>query len=132
VQRTLFGEPRQAVECELQELMPLVLEPVSGAAAHALWSEWVDRYHYLGFATPVGAQLRYVVRARSGEELACLQFSAAAWRLAAPDLWVGWSDSARQANLPRVVQQSRFLILPWVTVPCLASHLLACSGCGTR
>ena len=124
VERTLFGAPGVAVECALGELLPLVLEAVGGAA-HVLWSELVDRYHYLGFATPFGAQLRYLVRSRTGQELACVQFSAAAWRLAARDRWIGWSEQARLVHLPRVVQQSRFLILPWVRVPHLASHILA-------
>jgi hypothetical protein len=109
----------------LHELKPLALQRVSGAREHALWSELVDRYHYLGFATPFGGQLRYWVRSHAGQELACLQFSAGAWRLAARDRWIGWSDAARLHNLPRVVQQSRFLILPWVKVAHLASHLLA-------
>jgi len=125
IQRTLFGEPRRTLKCALSDLLPLAFERVQGSNAHALWSELVDRYHYLGFATPWGAQLRYLVRSHTGEELACVQFSAPAWRLAARDRWIGWSEAVRRSHLARIVQQSRFLILPWVQVASLASHILA-------
>ena len=76
---------------------------------------------------PFGAQLRYFVRSQQppGAVLACLLFSIAAWKMAPRDAYIGWSQTARQANLPSVVNHSRFLILPWVRVPNLASHILS-------
>jgi len=80
----------------------------------ALWTELVERYHYLGYRVPVGAQLRYLVRsARTGEAvLACLQWSSPAWKMAVRDRWIGWSAAERARNLPYIVNNSRFLILP--------------------
>jgi hypothetical protein len=93
----------------------------------ALWTELVERYHYLGYRVPVGAQLRYLVRsARTGEAvLACLQWSSPAWKMAVRDRWIGWSAAERARNLPYIVNNSRFLILPWVRVKGLASKILA-------
>jgi len=71
-----------------------------------------------------GAQMRYALRSRTGEWLGGLAFSAAVWRVAARDRWIGWSDEARREHLPRVIANSRFLLLPWLHVPHLASHVL--------
>jgi hypothetical protein len=124
IARTTAGEPRPELSCALSELRPLSFELVRSQRG-PLWRELIDRYHYLGFATALGAQLRYLVRSRDGELLACLQFSSAAWRMGPRDRWIGWSNPTRVINLPEVVQQSRFLILPWVRVSHLASHILA-------
>jgi hypothetical protein len=129
---TAAGEMRTVLRATLREIAPVRLELVEGAPAHALWREFVGRYHYLGHATPFGAQLRYLVRSdRAGTPvLGCLQYSSAAWRLAARDRWIGWNDRQRQQNLTAVVQQSRFLLLPWIHVAHLASHVLALSARG--
>lgn len=124
---TLFGAPQKPIEGRLGELRPVDLVLVEQASDRALWRELVGRYHYLGFTTPYGAYLRYLLYAANGRMLGCLQYSSAAWRLAVRDRWIGWSDRRRAEHLSRVVQQSRFLILPWVRVPHLASHLLALS-----
>ena len=86
---------------------------------------WLDRYHYLGHKNLPGAQLRYFVHARDGLPLALLGFRAAAWKTALRDRFVGWTPAACERNLPLVVNHARFLILPWIRVPHLASHLLA-------
>ena len=90
-----------------------------------LWNEDIARYHYLGYTTLVGAQMRYAVHARDGTALAMLGFSTAAWKLAPRDRFIGWSRHTRQRNLPRVVDNPRFLILPWIHIPNLGSHILA-------
>ncbi len=97
------------------------------SADSALRLELVRRYHYLGCRVPVGAQLRYLVRSeRTGEAaLAGLQGTSAAWRMAARDRWIGWSDAERARNLGFIVNNSRFLILPWVQVKGLAGKILA-------
>ena len=84
----------------------------------------MERYHYLGSGPLCGAQLRYLIRSGKGQWLGGLAFSASAWRVKARDGWIGWSDRARKENLPKVVSNSRFLILPWVKVQNLASHVL--------
>jgi hypothetical protein len=118
------------IECGLRELMPIELLPVGGADSKTarLWNEFMDRYHYLGSGPLCGAQLRYVIRSASHQWLGALAFSAAAWRVKARDQWIGWSDQARKTHLQKVISNSRFLILPWVKVPHLASHVLAQSA----
>ena len=90
-----------------------------------LWNEYIQRYHYLGYRPLPGAQLRYFVHAADGLLLALLGFGAAAWKTAPRDRFIGWDPATRQRNLPLVVNHARYLILPWIRLPCLASHLLA-------
>jgi len=127
VPRTAQGEPRAEIEGGVADVAPVVLEPVVEAAGRRLFRELVGRYHYLGHAVPYGAQLRYLVYGSqpAAEVLGCLQFSSAAWRIAARDRWIGWDDATRRRNLARVVSNSRFLILPWVRVQNLASTILS-------
>lgn len=130
VPHTESGQPQVPLVAELGEVTPVEMELVEGVTAHALWRELVGRYHYLGHATPFGAQLRYFVRVQRPRSaiVGCLQYSSAAWRLRVREQWIGWETHRRVENLPAVVQQSRFLILPWVRVRHLASHVLALSA----
>jgi hypothetical protein len=119
----------QPIQGGLSSLGEVELVRVSGAKAEmsALWNELLDRYHYLGSGPLVGAQLRYLIRTERGY-VGALAFSASAWHVAARDQWIGWSEAARRAHLPRVVCNSRFLILPWVQVKNLASKVLSVSA----
>lgn len=110
----------------LRELGPLDLEVVEGPEAQLQWREWVDRYHYLGCKVPFGASLRYFITLRrpEGQRLGCIQLSSPAWQMASRDRWIGWDAATRVKNLQRIVQNSRFLILPWVNIPHLASASL--------
>ena len=123
------GEAGKPIEGSLQAIAPVRLQAVSGGGERALWRELLARYHYLGHAVPYGAHLRYFVKAARPEAaiVGCLQYSSPAWRMQARDDWIGWGEGARRRNLQRVVNQSRFLILPWVRVSNLASHVLALS-----
>lgn len=127
--RSAQGAPAPAVVGSVRELLPLVLEvvPPGRHGPSRLWRELIGRYHYLGDRVPVGATLRYLVRAapRPDQVLACLGWTSAAWKIAVRDRWIGWSEAQRRQALPYLVNNSRFLILPWVHVPELASHLLA-------
>jgi hypothetical protein len=109
----------------LADYQPLRLQLIEDLAGRRLFQQYIQRYHPLGYRVPYGAQLRYLVRTPSQDVLACLLFTSAAWKMAPRDTWIGWSDPARRANLPRVVNNARFLILPWVAVPHLASHILS-------
>ena len=110
----------------LDEVRPLDLRPVvRGTRESKLWNEFVARYHYLGYKTLVGAQMRYAVQDRNGWPLAMLGFSTAAWKLAPRDTFIGWTPQKREKNLPFVVDNPRFLILPWIKIPNLGSHILA-------
>ena len=111
----------------LAEARPLRLVPLRPRDPQSrTWNEFVQRYHYLGYTPLPGAQLRYFVQAADGLLLALLGCGAAAWKTAPRDRFVGWDRATRERNLPRVVNHARYLILPWIRLPCLASHLLAC------
>jgi Druantia protein DruA len=111
-----------ASECE-----PLELVLVEGKADGGRWREQMERYHYLGCRVPFGANLRYWVR-HGERELACLLWTSPAWKMQARDAWIGWSDEQRRHNLQLIVNNGRFLILPWVQVKGLASKILALSA----
>jgi hypothetical protein len=102
----------------------LVLVRSRHCRAARLWRALLQRYHYLGAGPLCGAQLRYLVRSERHGIVGAAAFSAAAWRVRARDRFIGWNDQARAAHLNAVVANSRFLILPQVTVPHLASHVL--------
>jgi hypothetical protein len=111
----------------LQQYQPIRLELIEDTAQRRLFRQYLEQHHYLGYRAPYGAQLRYWVRAAQPDlpPLAALLFTSAAWRMAPRDRFIGWSDQTRQTNLPRIVNHSRFLILPWTRIPHLASHILA-------
>lgn len=115
------------VVCAASACEPLELALVEGRNESRRWRELVERYHYLGCRVPFGAHLRYWVRNRE-RELACLLWTSPAWRMQARDEWIGWSEPQRRANLQRIVNNGRFLILPWVRVKGLASKILALSA----
>ena len=121
------SDPQPPVRGRLADFQPLRWELLKDLGDRQLFEQYLQRYHPLGYRFPYGAQLRYLVRGRapSADVLACLLFTSAAWKMAPRDRWIGWSDQARRAHLPRVVNNGRFLILPWVEVPHLASHILA-------
>jgi hypothetical protein len=89
-----------------------------------LWNEFIDRYHYLGYKALPGAQLRYFVKSE-GQILALLGFGAAAWTTAPRDKYIGWSSQARKKNLHLIINNARFLILPWVQSKNLGSKILS-------
>ncbi|MGA7978822.1 MAG: DUF4338 domain-containing protein [Chromatiaceae bacterium] len=121
--RTAQAEPGAPLEAAVHALTDLRLALVERAGS-ALWNEYIDRYHYLGYKPLPGAQLRYF--AFAGERLVgLLGFGAAAWKSGPRDEWIGWSRTQRHRNLAAVVNNARFLILPWVRVAHLASKLLA-------
>lgn len=114
-----------AIDMPVHALDALRLEVVAGVgAASRLWNEYVARYHYLGYTPMSGSQIRYNVYA--GDRLvALLSFGASAWKLADRERFIGWNHEQRQNNLQRVVNNTRFLILPWVQSKGLASKILA-------
>jgi Domain of unknown function (DUF4338) len=124
---TVRGEAQAPVTGTVRDLAPLRIARVTTPEERVLFRELVGRHHYLGHAVPFGAQLRYLVSASrpSSQVIACAQFSSAAWRMASRDAWIGWDDATRARQLPRVITNSRFLILPWVRVTNLASAILA-------
>jgi len=113
-------------ECTLGELGEVSVYPVGSryAKESKIWFALLDRHHYLGSGPLCGAQIRYLVEGSSGY-LGALAFSSASWALKCRDEYIGWTEGARRAHLDRVILNSRFLILPTVHVPNLASHVLS-------
>lgn len=117
------SEPIQAALSEILSLQILLCP--SQSPEEKLFRCYLATHHYLGFGRTVGENLQYLVRDRQGRDLACLLFGSAAWRIEARDRWIGWSDVQRQQRLFTLTNNTRFLILPWVKVPHLASHVLS-------
>ena len=118
--------PPLPIEQSLAQLQPLNVDwfgPRSSTAREL--AATLAQYHYLGWCGPVGPHLAYRVRDTHGRLLALLVFVAAALQVAQRDQFIGWCGAQRQARLHLLVQNARFLILPWVRVPHLASHVLA-------
>jgi len=110
----------------LRELLPLAIEPLSTKQPrYASLAQYLIRCHYLGLRRSVGENLAYLARDRQGRDIACALFGAAAWRAKPRDEFIGWDDATRAQRLSWITNNVRFLILPWVRVPHLASHLLA-------
>jgi Domain of unknown function (DUF4338) len=109
----------------LVQLTPLEVIELSQRPGELPLFEWfLHEHHYLSYASPVGLNLKYLVRDRQGRPLSCLLFGSAAWKCAPRDQFVGWNPAARQTHLQEVTNNSRFLLLPWVQVSHLASHVL--------
>jgi hypothetical protein len=113
----------EPLECSLRELGPLELRYVGRTPEEAIVHGLVEYHHYLGYTTPVGERMKYLVTAQ-GRPIGCFIWSSAPRHLAPRDRHIGWSAEARRANIRFIAYQTRFLILPWVRVPHLASHLL--------
>jgi len=121
------SDSQTPIQCSLADLKPLRLTLIEDSTS-ALWRQFIERYHYLGCRVPVGAHLRYFVHGAQGQILACLLWTSPAWKMAARDRWIGWNPDQRARNLQYIVNNSRFLILPWVKVKGLASTILARSA----
>ncbi len=124
IRATPATDPAPPLELPVHALAPLQLVPVVKRAHSRLWNEYIHRYHYLGYTTLPGAQLRYFVTAAE-QRLALLGFGASAWQCAPRDRYIGWSAEQRTRNLHLIVNNARFLILPWIRSKNLASKILA-------
>jgi hypothetical protein len=117
--------PTDPIVACLSELQPLPIQALSRQSeARPLFDGLLHQYHYLGYTSAVGQNVQYLVRDRQGRDWACWLLGAAAWKTRARDDFIGWTAVQRQAHLGRVANNRRFLILPWVRVPELASHIL--------
>ena len=120
---TIASEPQAIIQEPVHQLGELQLCLVSSNNSR-LWNEYIQRYHYLGYTPLPGAQLRYFVM-MYGQVLALLGFGASAWQVAPRDSFIGWDHEQRRHGLPLIVNNARFLILPWVQSKNLASKILA-------
>lgn len=119
----LVDVDRTPTRVTLAELGPLELRQVRRTPNEGLFNGLIEEHHYLGYTQPVGEHLKYLVSAR-GRPVACLAWSSAPRHLGPRDRFIGWSRAARRQNIRFIAYNSRYLIMPWVQVPHLASHLL--------
>lgn len=109
---------------KVRDLEPIQLSIAKPGKEMARWRAYIDRYHMLKYKKVFGSRLQYFIK--SGDnELGCLQFSASSWALAERDKWIGWTLEDRKARLNLIVNNSRFLIFPWVHIKNLASKVLS-------
>lgn len=121
---TSVSDPRDPLRIPADALDAVVLRPLDTPKSSSLWNELIERYHYLGYKPLPGAQIRYLVW-RDSDLLAALGFGAAARKVAPRDRFIGWTAEERERNLHLVVNNARFLILPWVAARNLASRILS-------
>ena len=112
------------IQCPLNELFPIHLKQVRRTRFEKLFNSLISEHHYLGYTQPVGEHLKYIAFSND-RPIACLAWSSAPWYIGARDRFIGWSSETRQKNLYLIINNTRFLVLPWVEVSHLASHLLA-------
>lgn len=112
------------LEIPLKELGPVEIQPVRRSADEPLFNSLMEHYHYLAYEQPVGEHLKYLAWAQ-GRPIACLAWSSAPRHLGSRDRYIGWNAEARRRNIRFIAYNTRFLILPWIRVPHLASHILA-------
>lgn len=116
-------EPDAPLRGRLKEVGEVSLELVRSRPRTRVWNEYMDRYHYLGYRKPFGCTLRYFVGCERGL-LGCVLLAGAAQKIAVRDRWIGWSKNERLQSLAWVVNNTRFLIFPWIRIEHLASHVL--------
>ena len=118
-------EPKyQPIDERLAVIQPIEIKQVRTQAEVLLFRSLLSHFHYLGYSGPVGENLRYLIYDREDRILGCLLFGAPAWSVACRDRYIGWDESDRRKGLSRIANNMRFLILPEVKVPHLASHIL--------
>lgn len=113
----------QPIESSLSSILPLEIRQVRRTAFERLCESLIEQYHYLRYTRPVGEHVKYLVFTRQ-RPIACMIYSSAPRHIGCRDRFIGWPVRIRRQNLHLIAYQSRYLILPWVRVPCLASHLL--------
>jgi len=118
VDQTPLGEDLRTILASLQ------IVQVRRSSLERLFNGLIEHFHYLGYTQPVGEHLKHLVLLED-RPIACLSWSSAPRHIGCRDRFIGWNQSTRQKNLHLMAYNNRFLILPWVRIPCLASHLLA-------
>jgi hypothetical protein len=112
------------LKANLNDIRPISIRQVRRTVYEKLFNGLIDQYHYLGYTRPVGEHLKYIAFSQD-RPIACLAFSSAARHLGCRDHFIGWGPEARNRNIHFLAYNTRFLILPWVRISCLASHLLS-------
>jgi len=126
---TSISDPCFPISKPITDLGEIQIKQINNKKESRLWNELIERYHYLGYKPLPGAQIRYLIFCEEGY-LSAIGFSASAWSVAPRDKWIGWTKEQREKGLHLIVNNSRFLILPWVNIKHLASKIL--SMCAKR
>ena len=121
---TSISDPQFPINKPISEIGEIEICSVKTKMESRLWNELIERYHYLGYKPLPGAQIRYLIYCQDGL-VSAIGFSASAWKVAPRDKWIGWTSEQRQQRLHLIINNSRFLILPWVNVQHLASKILS-------
>ena len=124
IKHTSKTDPKDKVLLSVGKLLPVTITIVNNRHDSHLWNEYIDRYHYLGYTPLPGAQARYFVYTNN-MIIALLGFGASAWKVAHRDNYIGWNDQQRKKNLHLIINNARFLILPWIRSKNLASKILS-------
>jgi len=112
------------INSNLRPLLPLQFVQVRKTSLEKLFNSLIEHYHYLGYTQPVGEHLKYIVYSGT-RPVACLAFCSAARHIGPRDKFIGWNQTIRKQNIHLICYNTRFLILPWVSVKYLASHILS-------
>lgn len=107
----------------LRTIQPIELRYVGKSPYEGLYNSLIHEHHYLGYTYPIGEKLKYIAFS-NGRPIACIGWTSAVWHIGCRDRFIGWTAEIRKKNLHLIAYQKRFLILPWVYISCLASHLL--------
>jgi len=112
------------ISCSIKQLYPIEVQVIEKGLDLKLFKFLISEYHYLGWSGTVGENLKYLIRDKHEQVLGCFMFGAAAWKVKPRDDYIGWNAQVRERKLSLIANNNRFLILPWVKVPHLASHIL--------
>jgi hypothetical protein len=115
---------KNPITCSINELLPIEIKLVRRTFFEKLYNSLISEHHYLGYTQPVGEHLKYMVFSNE-RPIACIAYGSAPYYIGVRDRFIGWSKNIREKNLHLIANNVRFLILPWVQVPCLASYLLS-------
>ena len=115
------------IVCDIENIQPIELRSVRKTLYEKLYNSLIHEHHYLGYTYPIGENLKYIVFSND-RPIACMGWTSAVWHIGCRDRFIGWSAEIRKKNLHLIAYNTRFLILPWVKVPYLASHLLGLSA----
>lgn len=115
------------IVCNLEDIQPIELRSVRKSQYEGLYNSLIQEHHYLGYTQPVGEKLKYIAFSHD-RPIACMGWTSAVWHIGCRDCFIGWPPEIRKKNLHLIAYNNRFLILPWVKVSCLASHLLKLSA----
>ncbi len=122
-------DKQESIRCGLNELGDITLERIENYRdeRYEIWNTMIKKHHYIGHIRLYGLQIRYLIRSEKYGWIGALAYSSGAWQLASRDKWIGWNKENRIKNLNRIISNSRFLIVPYLQVNNLASHILSIS-----